>query len=188
MCLWEVTLVRGSEIRIYGDVKDLRRLFELHFLYELTCPDSLSDVGCAPISSHAPSKLERYLRTTHPQADKTFVLTTAGVEIVTKNIKMADGSGIKIATDQLFNPDAVFLRLGGELPAMKVIIANSLSTTGETALAKDTFKRLKKLVVSRSVRVRESYVMPNALEKLRVGWRLTPCPAYSRSEDVIENA
>ena len=178
--------MRSSEIRFYGDVEDLRRLFACLLPYDLTYTESLSEVGCAPVIFRDPGKLERYLPSIHPQTSKTFVLTTDGVEIVTHNVKMADGSGTRIATGQQFNPDAVVLRLGGELPAMSMIIAASLTTTGETALAKGTFQQLEKLVASQSVWVRESYVMPRALVKLRSGWRLTPDPGYSSSDDLIE--
>jgi hypothetical protein len=177
----------SSEVRIYGDLEDLRRLFACLLPYDLAYTESLSEVGCAPVIFREPSKLERYLPSSHSQTSKTFVLTGDGVDIVTQNLKMADGSGIKVATGQQSNPDAVLLRLGGESPAMRVIIATSLSTTGETALARGTFRQLEKLVALQSVRVRESYVMPRALEKLGGGWKFAPDPECSSFEDLIED-
>jgi hypothetical protein len=87
---------------------------------------------------------------------------------------MQDGSGIKISSDQLYNPHAIMIRLGGEIESERTLTAMSVNTTGETPEAKELFKAFKKVVLRNAKYIEGFYVLPHAMEKWEHGWRLTP--------------
>lgn len=175
--------MRGSEVRFYADLADMGEVLEAFensgaFVYTAT----LSEVGTPLTSFSDPKNLMRFLRTDHPQPSNMFVITPEGTDVHTQSIKMRDGSGMKTKADQLLNPDAVLIKLGGQL--REVLVATSINTTADTSKAKQTFKLLKGHVVANARHMGGFYVLPGALKKLENGWRLTPDPGFSRTEDL----
>jgi hypothetical protein len=175
--------MRGSEARFYADLEDMSELLKsFNNAGSFKYTETLSQVGASLTSFDDAKGMMRYLRTTHPQPSNVFLITGRAVEINTQEITMKDGSGVKIKADQLCNPDAVLIKLGGELK--RILVATSINTTADTSKAKQTFNLLKKIVVVNAQYADGFYILPAALEKLRDGWRLTPDPGFSRTEDM----
>lgn len=177
--------MRGSEIRFYADHHDVIGLLcSFNEAANLLFTETLSEVDQPLLQFRDAELLISHLRNGHPQASKVFLITD-GKQPICREIAMKDGTGIKTKVDQLFNPDAVLFRLGGVLEGSRTLIVHSINTTGESAAAKSLFELLKARVIRNATLVEGFYVLPQALEKFRGGWRLTPDPGFSRSEDLI---
>ena len=138
---------------------------------QFTQPLSLSE---SLVTYDKPNQLFRYL------------ISEESLSLNSRDIKMKDGSGVKTIIDQNYNPDTIEILLGGEA-APKVIVATTLRTTGETKVAKELFKLYKKTIVKLSKKVGTgNYVLPNALEKMRSGWRLASALDTHPSLDLKE--
>lgn len=175
--------MRGSEVRFYADIDDMVQLLKSFnesgpFNYTAT----LSELGAPLMFFDNSGTLMRYLRTDHPQPSNVFLITEKDVHVNTQSITMQDGSGVKTKADQPLNPDAVVIKLGGQLE--DILVATSINTTAESQKAKRTFRVLKGIVIAKALYADGFYILPGAREKLKSGWRLTPDPGFSHTEDL----
>jgi hypothetical protein len=172
----------GYSIEFFADQSDLIKYFNISdktgdFVYTAR----LSKVGERNIQLISALSLMDYLVTYEkPIQANVFLITLPSTVISEREIKMKDGSGIKIAIDQNNNFDANQILLGGEA-GPSTVVTTTLRTTGETEAAVDLFKVFKKNVVKNSKKIGANYyVMPGAMEKLKDGWRLTAGITYSK--------
>ena len=189
-CAFQKTLavkenvLRGSEFSIYCDSDDYRYL--LHRLREigpLQFAESLSRLNDRLLVADDPTLLMKFLRKRHPEASSTFLVLPQAIRLNTALIEMEGRIGTKEKASQVLNPDAVLIKLGGELSG-GILVCSKVNTTGETKIARETYAALKKLVKSASTHVNGSFVLPGAVRKLQAGWRLTPDPGFSRELDL----
>lgn len=176
----------GSSIEFFGDEEDLSILFEqfdkaMSFKYT----KMLSDLNRPPDEYKSAISLLQYLVTfSSPVKMHSFIISELTEKLIGRDIKMVDGSGNKISTDQNYNKNTVEILLGGHA-AETTLVTTVVRTTGETQKSKDIFKMYKKLIVANSKRVKSFYVLKNAFDKLNNGWRLTQGINYSRKIDLI---
>lgn len=177
--------MHGSDLRFYADTSDLAELFSaFNRAGEFSYTQTLSEANKPLLTLKSADGLMRYLRTGHPQASNVFLIMDQASKLNTQSIILSDGSGTKCKADQPCNPDAVLIKLGGQLDEKRVLIATSINTTGETPRAKAVFKLLKKNTSAIARYVGGFYVLPGAFEKLNAGWRLTPDPGFSLNLDL----
>lgn len=180
----EEKALRGSEFSVYCDSDDYQYLLpRLREIGPLQFAESLSQLNDRLLVADDPTLLLKFLRTKHPEASSTFLVLPQAMRLNTKLIAMEERTGAKEKASQVLNPDAVLIKLGGELSS-DILVCSTVNTTGETKVAKETFAALKKLVKSVSTHVNGSFVLPGAIRKLQAGWRLTPDPGFSRELDL----
>ncbi|MGV2873213.1 hypothetical protein [Colwellia sp. E150_009] len=178
----------GSTINLYLSKDDLSDLCSAlgkvgpHNFTEVT--SKLNEQNC---QFTQPLGLSGFLVTyDKPNQLSRFLLSEESLSLNSREIKMKDGSGVKTIIDQNYNPDTIEILLGGEA-APKVIVATTLRTTGETKVAKELFKLYKKTITKLSKKVGTgNYVLPDALEKMRSGWRLASALDTHPSLDLKE--
>jgi len=178
--------MRGSIIEFFADPVDLSNLFNLfdesgEYVYTAR----LSRVGEKNDQYNSAKPLLNSLVTHEKPAQScVFVITTAGTSLLERQIKMNDGSGVKLKIDQNYNFDAIEILLGGAA-GPTTLVTTTIRTTGETKVAKGLFKTFKNIVVKYSQKVGNNYyVMENAMKKLGNGWRLTAGIDYSSELDL----
>jgi len=176
----------GSMIEFFADLIDLKNLFnEIDEDGEFIYTASLSEVDKNNNQFTSASNLIGYLVSyDKPVQTNVFLITLPSTILNERKIRMKDGSGFKTKIDQNYNLDAIEILLGGEA-ALETIVTTTIRTTGETKIAKDLFRKFKIKMVKKSTKVGANYyVLPNAMEKLRAGWRLTAGIGYSKKLDL----
>ena len=179
----------GSTIDIYLDNDDFLIFLEVfeaigpHLFTEIT-----SQINQLNNQSSESIILESGLVSkSSPIQTARYLISEADYELKSRGIKLKDGSGVKTVIDQNYNPDSVEILMGG-VADETVIVATTLRTTGETKVAKELFKKLKKSIAEKSTKAgTNNFLLPGALSKLNAGWRLTPCLEYSESLDINLN-
>lgn len=178
--------MNGSALEFYADRNDLVFLFA-HFdqVGVLICTRTVSGVNCRNEQFQSLRKMIDFtVSPQEPVQANTFLITSANATLHSREIRMQDGTGVKIVIDELRNPDAIEILLGGEAGSA-TLVTTTLRTRGLTSSAKELFKTWKKFVLKNSVKVGANYyVMSGAYEKLSLGWRLTPGIGYSQDLDL----
>lgn len=164
-----------AEVEFFADREDLKRLLEsLRGLGEFRYTALTGTVNAELAEYRDPAELMNagIVKPGAPDRGAGFMITDVSVLVVTRKIKMSDGSGFKLTLDQTSNPDAVRIALGGEA-GDRTLISSVVDTQGDTERARATHALFKKAVGKISKRISSCYVMPGAMEKLEQGWRLT---------------
>ena len=166
----------GSLVEFFADQEDLISFLEkLNGAGEFIYTKTISEVNELNAQFNDASNMTDFMVSHEsPIQVNCFLVTNSCEPLNERKIKMTDGSGIKTAIDQLYNPNSIEVKLGGEA-APETLVTTVIRTTGETKESKELFKVVKKLVVNNGKKVGSNYyVFPKALRKLELGWRLTP--------------
>lgn len=179
--------MRGSDVSFYADRDELLELFaEFNAIGALAYTETLSAVNTPLLVFDDATQLIGSLWTQTQEVDrpKLFLVHGRASPLIVEDRVQVDGGGKKLSVCNLFNPNAIVIRLGGELDQDKTLVATSINTTGESEFSRLLFARFKKLVRGSARRVGRFYLLPNALTKWCGGWRLTPDPQYTATEDL----
>ena len=112
-----------------------------------------------------------------------FLVVDSSASLMSDILDKSDGSGRIISIHQGFNLDSIVLKLGGT-KENNTLIASVVDTIGDTTRAKEIQKMFRKVVMKQSKKISDTRVMPNAMEKLKAGWRLTAGLGYPDIRDV----
>jgi len=104
-------------------------------------------------------------------------------ELQPHEIKMNDGSGIKICIDEVYNPESISILIGGEA-APENIVTTTISSAYYSQSAKDIFKLVKKAITQNSKKVKGFYVFPSAFARFKNGCRLSQEFEFNRDYDL----
>lgn len=101
---------------------------------------------------------------------KNFLVFPASTDFVVRDVPQRAG-GTKYAIDQMANPASITLKPSGVLKE-GVLVAGSATTVSSDAFSTETFNFFSKLIKKQFKKVGTFYVGPNALQKMKSGWRL----------------
>ena len=174
----------GRELVLFGDSDELKAVFAaLNGAGPFFIAETLSDTNAPLVNFKDACELAGFVG----GEQRVFLVADASVVVLVSDIHLADGSGVKTKVSQLFNPDAVLIRLGGT-SRDGLILATTVTTTAETETARRTFAAIESVLVAASRPGDGCHVMPGAMEKLRAGWRLAQGPDYSPNADLVLSA
>ena len=179
--------MRGSDVSFYADREEMLGLLEdFNGIGTLIYTEKLSKVNTPLVRLADATQLIGFLRSRVVQFGypKLFLAHDQNLALTVEESVQADGSGTKLSIRQWCNPDSVVIRLGGQIYGQRILVATSINTTGESERSRQLFAQFKKLVRKRARQVGRFHVLPGAFDKLCSGWRLTPEPQYSPSEDL----
>lgn len=177
--------MRGLQTEFFADTADMSALLDcVHESGEFRFTAMSGVVNCELIGFSNPLELLKYVVVPEqPERRAGFMITLPQTEVISRRIKMADGSGVKLTLDASSNLDSARIALGGDA-GEHTLIASVVDSGGETASARALHAHFKKIVVKKSRRISGHLVMPGALEKLHSGWRLTAGKSHHRGLDV----
>jgi hypothetical protein len=101
----------------------------------------------------------------------SYLVTDENTNVIGRRVEQYDGN-TRFHIDQFVNPDSVVLVPAGRWES-DVIIAGRLATISNSPASLSIFKILEKLIKKRSVRVKRSWLSPEAEAVLSQGGRLT---------------
>lgn len=120
-----------------------------------------------------------------PTRSVSFIVIEKLEEVVYRHIELNSG-GTRIIADQNQNHDSVVFALGGEA-GEETLIMSDINTSGETPKAVTIHKDFKRIVRASSAKLgsgaKSGHLMPGAMEKLRLGWRLARDKGWARETD-----
>lgn len=123
-----------------------------------------------------------------PTRRHSFLVMEREQEVYSRDIVLANGTGKITVVDQNQNPNSVVLAFGGDV-GDQTLLMSDINTVGDTDMARELHKRFKKLVVSRAKRVgakgKPFQLMPGAVAKAKLGWRLARGKGWHRSTDDV---
>lgn len=101
----------------------------------------------------------------------SFLLTMPGTQVVVWPVKLNNGE-VRYAVDQMLNSDSIVLAPGGEWKD-EMLIAGSFATLSSLPNAQRLMKLLRGLMQKHFTKIKMYWVGPEALLRLRSGFRLT---------------
>lgn len=123
-----------------------------------------------------------------PTRRHSFLIMDEQQEVYSRDIVLADGTGKITIVDQNQNPNSVVLAFGGDA-GDQTLLMSDINTVGDTDEARELHKSFKKLVASRAKRVgakgKPFRLMPGAIAKAKLGWRLARGKGWHRSTDDV---
>jgi hypothetical protein len=118
----------------------------------------------------------------------SFSIFEIDAKIAFSNVILVDGSGKRIALETLLSDDSIEIHFGGEVGDNTLVISD-IGTVADDKAMLDHFKRFKKLIEAKSVRIgppgQPSYLMPGAVEKAKQGWRLAQGKGFNKNSDPV---
>jgi hypothetical protein len=118
----------------------------------------------------------------------SFSIFDIDANIIFSEVTLFDGSGKRVALETLLSDDSIEIHFGGEV-GDNTLIMSDIGTVADDKAVLDHFKRFKKLIEARSVRIgppgRPSYLMPGAVQKAKQGWRLARGKALDIESDPV---
>ena len=176
--------MRGSDVSFYADREEMLGLLEdFNGIGTLAYTETLSTVNMPLLRLEDATQMMEFLRSRPLGHTKLFLAHDQNLALTVEESVQTDGSGTKLSVWS-YNFDSVVIRLGGQIYGQRILVATSINTTGESERSRQLFAQFKKRVRKKARRVGRFYVLPGALDKLCSGWRLTPEPQYSPSEDL----
>lgn len=103
---------------------------------------------------------------------KRFLVCYAYKEIEIRQVPQHKG-GIKIAIDQLKNPETIIFQPCGELKDKNAIIEGTISTTANSGIGVEIFNIFKKTLRKIFIKYQSVYIGHEAMQLKESGWRLT---------------
>lgn len=175
-----------NDTYFYADIDDLECfLRDLGVEQQLKYVLQKSAVGVALEPVDDPGVLLNILGESRIEVPSIRALVMGlNVNINSRRVIMADGSGDIYVADNATNPTAVELNIGRTFARDRTLLCSRCCTLGETSASTSTFKVINKMILSRSVAVADARVFPGALEKLKSGWRLTRGIGYGPAMDL----
>ena len=117
-----------------------------------------------------------------------FSIFEKNANVKFRDIILSDDSGKRAALDTLFSDDSIETAFGGEV-GDNVLVMGLISTVATDPVILGHFKRFKKLIESKCVRIglpgRPVYLMPGAVQKAKQGWRLAQGKGWSVDSDPV---
>jgi hypothetical protein len=110
------------------------------------------------------------------------LVTPLGVSVQIREVPQSIG-GTRYAIDQLMNVDSVMFRHGGS-PMPGVLLAGRVGTCTDTEASKKLFGSIANAMGKTFVKIKASWVGPEARELLVAGWRLTQSADSPREYDL----
>ncbi|SET13284.1 hypothetical protein [Thalassotalea agarivorans] len=178
--------MNGSSVEIYADRHDLELLFKLlNSIGEFKFVQSLSDLNQNPRIYENAENLSQYqVDYENPNPKSLFLCLSKSASVNSRELSMKDGSnGIKFKTDEVFNPSAISILLGGEA-ASDTIVQTVISSAYYSEAARKKLLIIRKLIDKVSTKVNSFRVMPSSYKKLLKGQRLTQGIDYNRDYDL----
>ncbi len=178
--------MNGASIEIYADRYDLELLFKLmNSAGELKFVQSLSGLNQKPrVYENAESLSQYQVDYEHPNPKHLFLCLSKSEIVNSRELVMKDGSnGVKFTTDEVFNPTAISILLGGEA-ASETIVQTVISSAYYSEEAKLKLHTIRKLINDISTKVNSFRVMPSSYERLLNGQRLAQGIDFNRDYDL----
>lgn len=122
-----------------------------------TSAAEIPDLGCAS--------------TQDPNLDDVLLVADRATPFVIREIKQRRG-GVRYAVDQKLNPETISLTPGGSLDP-QTVVAGSFATCSKSAASGALMTLVRRLVVKRWVKIKGTFVSPEAENILDTGGRLT---------------
>lgn len=115
--------------------------------------------------------------------DLRLMILPKGANVRIRSVAQKKG-GIKYAIDPLENQESICIQFGG-IYKSDIIIAGKCGTTFFSDFALIVFKKISTLLKKHFVRIGNFYVGQDALDKLKIGWRLTTDEQSPREYDLL---
>ncbi|MFT6735599.1 MAG: hypothetical protein ACJAS9_003810 [Polaribacter sp.] len=176
----------GASIEIYADRCDFELLFKLmNSIGELKFIQSLSGLNQNPrVYENAESLSQYQVDYENPNSKYLFLCLSKSESVNSRELVMKDGSnGVKFKTDEVFNPTAISILLGGEA-ASDTIVKTVISSAYYSEEAKLKLHTIRKLIDKVSTKVNSFRVMASSYEKLLNGQRLAQGIDFNRDYDL----
>lgn len=181
-----IAMARGIRITFYADRDDLKTLFE-HFvgIGDFTYTLSYWDEGQPAPTVVSPLSIPDYGVMKPPCQSictVSYLVLDASCALSPRRYCLSAG-GARYTVDNGTNPSSVRLSPGGDA-GDHTLIASQIDTLGLTERARSMQAAFARIVRKCAVRVGNCYVLPGAMAKYKLGWRLTYGKGYSRSLDL----
>ena len=164
--------MRVQRTEFYADSKDLSDLFaKIDSMDLFHFSEQISLKSEEPKTDSSLARLFRRISAGGSQTVKKSCIygTNKATSFKWREIHLADGSGSRASLSDLNNPDAVILRIGGEIEP-ETILMSDIATFGRTEMARKNYNSFKKLLTKETKRISTTgtivRVMPNCLAKL----------------------
>lgn len=179
-------MARGIRITFYADRDDLKTLFE-HFagLGDFTYTRTYWDEGQAVPTVVSPLSIPDFGVMKPPLQSictVSYLVIDASSALNPRRYSLNAG-GARYTVDNGTNPSSVRLSPGGDA-GDRTLIASQVDTLGLTDRARAMQAAFARVVRKLGVKVGNCYVLPGAMAKFKLGWRLTYGKGYSRSLDL----
>jgi hypothetical protein len=178
--------MRSAETRFYADLADMHYLLDaFDKIGPLTFTRTLGDLNADLVQLTDPRDLSHYLRTEPLPPSNAFLITRDCDPVIQRRIEMEDGSGVRMAAADLHvNRHSILITLGGQLDGDNTLIATKVNSTSEAPKGRQLYRAFKRVIVRKARHSDGFYLQPGAMEKWRMGWRLTPGVQHPRSLDL----
>ena len=85
---------------------------------------------------------------------------------------------------EFVNRHSILITLGGQLDGDNTLIATKVNSTSEAPKGRQLYRAFKRVIVRKARHSDGFYLQQGAVEKWRMGWRLTPGAQHPRSLDL----
>jgi hypothetical protein len=117
-----------------------------------------------------------------------FSIFEEKANVIFREINLIDGSGKRTSLQTMLSDDSIQTAFGGEV-GDNVLVMGDISTVANDTAVLDHFKRFKKLIESKSVRIglpgQPHYLMAGAVQKAKQGWRLAQGKGWNVASDPV---
>jgi hypothetical protein len=183
--------MRGKERNFYADNQDIMNLLtEFDDLGKFQYVECYSEIdNDIDIFYNAVDIFDKSICTPQdPGRRHSFSIFEINANVVFREIIFEDGSGRRTVLEAWRSDDSIEIHFGGEVGDNTLVISD-IGTVADDKAMLDHFKRFKKLIEARSVRIgppgRPSYLMSGAVQKAKQGWRLAQGKGFNKNSDPV---